>query len=207
MPIYSDSFSIEFGTGYRANIALKDDELRFFDLGLSYDSFSMYARSQALYVNEIEAEYDLKSGKHIHNKFIVHSQYVAEEGGFSDVSYIFALDFGYKHASLGFGFGIQGGIAYSEHSVGALYSLSPLVSVDFGLFFSPIRIIFYMDMASRFEHLWKASPLFGINLEALISDNSSIAADLYIQSAEYMVDPFFRPYSAAMRLSYKYRIE
>ena len=207
MPAFSKSFSVELGTGYRANIAMKDNELRFFDLGLSFDSLSIYARSHAFYVNEIASEYDLKSGRYIHNRFMAHSQYVAGEGGFSDCGYVFALAFDYKHAAFGFGLGIQGGIAYSEYSDGVLYSLSPLVSADFALFFNPIRAVFYMDMASRFEHLWKASPLFGIKLEALLNDTSSIAADLYIQGAEYLMDPYFRPYTAAMRLSYRYRIE
>ena len=201
------SWSAEAGTGYRANTAMRVDELRFFDAGFSVGSFSLYARSHCLYANDISAEYMLQHGKHASSRFTAHSQYVTGEGGFSDVGYMAGAGIGYDHFWFSIGLGIQGGIAYSEHSEGVLYSLSPLVYAGISLSFSRIRMELYMDMASRYEHLWKASTLFGLCLEAYIDAHSSISADLYMQSAEYLIDPYFRPYSTAVRLSYKYRVE
>ena len=199
------SWSIEAGTGYRASATMKPNQLRFFDLGFSYDGFSLYARNHAFNTFDLTAEYEIRAKKFILNRFIGHTRYILEEGGYSDLSYEFGLIYDSKHFLLSAALGVRGAVSYSEYSDLLLYGVSPLITVKTGLKSEYVALTAFGDMASRYENNWKALALFGVSIEIFIDEHSSLLIDAYSEASEYLMDPYYMPYASALRLAYKYR--
>lgn len=199
------SWSVEAGTGYRFNATMKRNQLRFFDFAFNYDTLSIYARTHAFNTHDLTVDYELRCKKFMVNRFILHTRYINEEGGYSDIGYEFGICYDSKHFLLAGAIGARGSISYYAYSKKQLYAISPLVSVKAALFFKYASFSIYGEMASRYENNWKALTLFGSSLELFINDNSSVMLDVYTQASEYLIDPYFIPYTSAVRLAYRYR--
>lgn len=204
LPLYATPWSVSLGTGYRASVST--EYLRFVDAEVSVGDFSLYFRDHSFQVQDLSLSYDLRVGKTIHNEFVFHSEYVPiDKGGFSDFSYMFSQRFKISFFSIGYGVGAQVGLSYSAYSKELLWALSPLFRLETGFTFGPITFGIYGDLGSKFERLWKASPLIGAVLIAQMDEHNSITFDIYTQSAEYLLDPWFLPAVVAACISYTYR--
>ena len=199
------SWSVEAGTGYRFNVTMKRNQIRFFDFAFNYDTLSIYARTHSFNTHDLTVDYELRCKRFMVNRFILHTRYINEEGGYSDIGYEFGVCYDSDHFLLAAALGARGAISYYEYANNKLFAISPLVSVKAAVFFKYASLSIYGEMASRYENNWKALTLFGSSLEVFINDNSSVMLDVYTQASEYLIDPYFIPYTSAVRLAYKYR--
>lgn len=139
------------------------------------------------------------------NLFIAHSNYTPSERGWSDAAYVFSQHFTWDYFTLGYGIGLQLGIAYSEFMNMPLWSLSYLLSIDATISLDYFSMRWYITTHHKDEREWKSVPVFGIRFESNIDENNIIFAEAYSRAVEILMDPVMTFDTVSVRAGYIYR--
>ncbi len=174
--IYAAEWNVGFFGGVRYRSISPDK----FSYGLfaGYDDFSIHFSGISADDFLITATYDLDIGRTIHNNFIIHSDNVPEEGGFSTLSYVFSQLFSWKLMILGYGVGVQTGISYSPFS-STYYSVIPLFDFRVGIHSDSFFSTIYCTMIHPETMEWKMTATAGAVAEIEIENGHFIFADAY----------------------------
>ena len=200
--LYAGDFSMNLAMGYRDSITTNAPIVLSFTADV--DDFLISTQIQP---KELSAGfgYDLRVGKTISNIFYLHTLYVPEEGGFSDLSYIFKQRFSWEYFAIGYGIGVQGGVSYSPYATTPLWSLSPLVLLGVDFKFNPVVLSFSLSLNNRLERSWKAVPIYDASIEFLLDEHSSVVISGFLRQAEYLMDQWHMMTAWGVSLGYVYR--
>ena len=164
------------GMRYRS---ISPDEFSY-GLFAEYNDFSLHFSGITSDNFLLTATYDLTVGSTIHNNFIIHSDNVPGDGGFTTLGYVFSQLFAWKWMMLGYGVGIQAGISYSPYSSYLYYSFIPLFDCRVGINTDSFSSVFYCTMVHPETIEWKMTATTGVSAEVRFGKGHSVFADAYI---------------------------
>lgn len=196
-------FHAEGGAGVRYDMVSCSPFV--YTLGIGYCGFTLGYQHQWDSSFDLSLGYDLRAGKTMHNLFMIHTDYVPREGGWTDFSYVFSQRFLWDFLSLGYGVGLQGAVGYSEYGTKPFWSAYFLLSVDLSLVFEHYVLTGYLSMYHPNEREWKPVPVAGIRMEGRMTENHSIFIDAYARVTEILIDPVITVDALSIRAGYIYR--
>ena len=176
-----------------------------YSLKAGYGGLSIGFQHQWESSYDASLSYDLAAGKTIHNLFLFHTDYVPDEGGWSDLAYVFSQRFRWGFFSLGYGIGVQSGVSYSEYGSPPMWSLYFLLSLDASLVFRHFAVTGYFTLCHPDEREWRPVPAAGIRAEVRIDWHHGIFVDAYARAAEMLIDPVIMIDTLSIRAGYVYR--
>lgn len=203
--LFAGDFSLGMNLGYRNSSTTYCKSI--FGLKAGYNDLSFEMQIQGRDEVAFSLLYDLKTGRTLHNQFLLHSLYVPNEGGFTDFSYIFMQMLKAGCLKFSYCLGLQLGLAYSPYSVEYLWSLSPLVALDVALCYKAISLGFYLGLNNTIERSWKAVPIYQAYIDVEINESNSLEVSAFMREAEYLMDPWHMITAYGVSFAYLYRWE
>lgn len=197
-------FSLGLSLGFRQSHTLGGSSV--INASASYDEWSLNIQMQELEEISGSLVYNNSIGRTLHNEFILHSLYVPEEGGFSDLSYVFSQNIKLWNCfRLYYGIGLQIGLAYSPYTVEYLWSLSPILKAGCELALFPFSIGVGYTLNSYTERSWKAVPIYEGYFEISFDKQNAIRLSGFMREAEFLVDPWHLITAYGIRVGYIYK--
>ena len=87
---------------------------------------------------------------------------------------------------LSYGFGISGGLSWSEYIDALTWSLSPYLHIANTFRFDPVAITLLLAFGHPWEAEWCLQPVAGVRVDIDITDGHSVFAEAYVKTAEYL---------------------
>ena len=125
-------------------------------------------------------------------------------GGWTDLLFGFHQDWDWGWYGLSYGFGLAGGISYSEYADGIFWSLSPVLHIANIFRTDPFSFTLYAAFGHPWEMEWQLEPMIGLRIAAAIADGHSVYIDGYVKAGEYLFAPVSVVQSWAIRVGYVY---
>ena len=125
-------------------------------------------------------------------------------GGWTDLLLGFHQDWDWGWYGLSYGFGLAGGISYSEYADGIFWSLSPVLHIANIFRTDPFSFTLYAAFGHPWEMEWQLEPMIGLRIDAAIADGHSVYIDGYVKAGEYLFAPVSVVQSWAIRVGYVY---
>ena len=95
-----------------------------------------------------------------------------------------SVDIGWYRLS--YGFGISGGLSWSEYINALTWSLSPYLHIANTFRFDPVAIILLLTFGHPWESEWCLQPLAALRVDIDIADGNAVFAEAYVKAAEYL---------------------
>ena len=147
--------------------------------------------------------YDLRTRRSGHI-FSMHTAWMTEEGGWTDVSYLFNPGCRLKWFSLNALIGIGGAFSWSVYGPDLTWGISPVLGLDVGLHFRYADIILYAALFHPEERDFHYTPVAGGRV-VVHAGAISILFEGYAKAAEYIVDPWLTLNAYAFRVGCLYK--
>lgn len=147
--------------------------------------------------------YDLRTQKAAHI-FTLHTAWMTEEGGWTDLCYLYTRGLRVGVFSLDLLLGIGGAFSWSVYGPDLTWGISPVVGLDTGLHFKYADIILYAALFHPEERDFHYTPVAGGRVEVKLGDMRLIFEG-YAKAAEYIIDPWLTLNAYAFRLGCSYR--
>lgn len=125
-------------------------------------------------------------------------------GGWTDLLIGFHQDWDWGWYGLSYGFGLAGGLSYSEYADGIFWSISPALHIANIFRVDPFSFTLYAAFGHPWEMEWQLEPMLGLRIDARIAEGHSVYIDGYVKAGEYLFAPVSVIQSWAIRIGYVY---